>query len=194
MEAKGRPETIFEIVLIFMVTVGIVQGYPFLPALPKVNVWVTLANVTRQDTWCLATASPNNPFSTCLVGLPLDEWPVPTNLKAIFPNGSQNLTENWDIWVPCLPQATLEPQETELLGSVKMGICVKLNYTGKNQSKAWHVSPAHPVFRNASVWCNYTATNLSKSSNAPLSLPSGVFFICGDRAWPIIPSHNRRST
>ncbi|KAL2310238.1 hypothetical protein Nmel_006486 [Mimus melanotis] len=29
---------------------------------PKTNVWVTLANVTGQDTLFLATASPDNPF------------------------------------------------------------------------------------------------------------------------------------
>lgn len=37
---------------------------------PKPNVWITLANLTGQDTLCLATASPEKPFSTCLVGLP----------------------------------------------------------------------------------------------------------------------------
>lgn len=42
---------------------------------PKTNVGITLANLTGQDTLCLATASPENPFSSCLVGLPLDTWP-----------------------------------------------------------------------------------------------------------------------
>ncbi|KAM9585635.1 syncytin-2-like [Morphnus guianensis] len=72
-----------------------------------------------------------------------------------------------------------------------MDFCVKFNYTGKNQSKAWDVSPIHPIFRNASAWCNHTASNLSKSVNTPLLLPLGIFFICGDRAWPVIPSHIR---
>ena len=168
-----------------------IEGGSYPPFLPKVNVWVTLANLTGQDTLCLAMATPDQPFSTCLVGLPLDEWPIPRDLQSLFPpkNVSKNVTDNWDVWIPHLPLATLEPQEIELLGSVKMDFCIKFNYMGKNQSRAWDVSPTHPVFRNASIWCNYTANNLSKSSNAPLSLPAGVFFICGDRAWPVIPSH-----
>jgi len=174
-----------------MVMIGEAFNYSFLPALPKVNVWVTLANLTGQDILCLAAASPNNPFSTCLVGLPLNDWPIPRAFQSIFPSKSvsRNVTDCWDIWTPGLPLATLEPQEIELLGSVKMDFCVKFNYTGKNQSKAWDVSPAHPIFKNDTVWCNYTATNLSKSTNAPLLLPPGIFFICGDRAWPGIPSH-----
>uniref|UniRef100_A0A6G1RXE9 Uncharacterized LOC107050476 n=1 Tax=Hypotaenidia okinawae TaxID=2861861 RepID=A0A6G1RXE9_9GRUI len=182
---------------LILVTIGIgplpLWGSFLPPPLPKTNVWITLANLTGQDTLCLATASPNNPFSTCLVGLPLDKWPIPTELQPFFPsrNVSQNVTDGWDMWTPHLPFATLEPQEIELLGSVKMGFCVKFNYSGKNQSRAWDVSPAHPVFKNASAWCNYTATNLSRSSNTPLLLPSGIFFICGDRAWPVIPSHRK---
>lgn len=177
--------------IIMINTMGGTWGNPFPPALPKVNVWVTLANLTGQDTLCLSTASPNNPFSTCLVGLPLDKWPVPEELQKLFPPGnvSQNITEYWDLWAPQLPRATLEPQEIELLGSVKMDFCVRFNYTGRNQSRVWDVSPVHPVFRNASVWCNFTALNVSKSTNVPLLLPPGIFFICGDRAWPSIPSH-----
>lgn len=37
---------------------------------PKHNLWVTLANITRQETLCLSVASPDNPFPTGLVGLP----------------------------------------------------------------------------------------------------------------------------
>ncbi|XP_054043217.1 syncytin-A-like [Rissa tridactyla] len=164
--------------------------FPFPPPLPKVNVWVTLANLTGQDTLCLATASPNNPFSTCLVGLPLDEWPQPSNpaIKTVY-NNSREIVDSWDGYFPYFPIGDLEPQEIELLGSVKMDFCVKFNYTEKNQSRAWDVSPSHPVFKNATAWCNYTATNLSRSTNAPVLLPSGIFFICGDRAWSAIPSH-----
>lgn len=43
----------------------------------RANVWVTLANATGQDTLCLATASPDNPFSISLVSLPLDDWLKP---------------------------------------------------------------------------------------------------------------------
>jgi len=191
LEGEKGQKTALKIILLVMTMIGEASNYSVLPALPKVNVWVTLANLTGQDTLCLATASPNNPFSTCLVGLPLNNWPIPRAFQSIFPskNVSRNVTDCWDMWTPQLPLATLEPQEIELLGSVKMDFCVRFNYTGKNQSKAWDVSPAHPIFKNNTVWCNYTATNLSKSTNAPLLLPPGIFFICGDRAWPGIPSH-----
>ncbi|KAF2986783.1 hypothetical protein EK904_004744, partial [Melospiza melodia maxima] len=39
------------------------------------NVWVTLARTLKQDSLCLSVESPYNPQSTCLVGLPMDEWP-----------------------------------------------------------------------------------------------------------------------
>ncbi|XP_063250546.1 syncytin-A-like [Prinia subflava] len=154
---------------------------------PKTNVWITLANATKQDTLCLATASPENPFSTCLVGLPLDGWPIPEITKSIVQ--SSNPVDTWDQWTPYLPITPLEPQELELLGSVKMDFCVNFDYTGKNQSKAWDVSPYHPAYKNQTSWCNYTSGSPSKSSNAPLWLPSGMFLICGDRAWAAIPSH-----
>lgn len=38
---------------------------------PRTNVWIPLANLTHHDTLCLSTATPSNPFSTCLVGVPL---------------------------------------------------------------------------------------------------------------------------
>ena len=170
---------------------GLARNSLLPPALPRINVWVTLANLTGQDTLCLATASPDNPFSTCLVGIPLDTWPVPNQAQLAYPptNVSKNITDGWDGWVSYLPHASLEPQEIELLGSIRMDFCVKFNYTGKNQSKAWDVSPIHPIFKNNTYWCNYTSTNISRSSRVPLTLPPGVFFICGDRAWPTIPSH-----
>ncbi|RMC19404.1 hypothetical protein DUI87_04014 [Hirundo rustica rustica] len=46
---------------------------------PKQNVWVTLANITNQETLCLSVASPDNLYSTCLVGLPMDVWPIAEN-------------------------------------------------------------------------------------------------------------------
>lgn len=41
---------------------------------PQTNIWVTLANASGSDTMCLATTTPENSFSTCLVGLPADAW------------------------------------------------------------------------------------------------------------------------
>ena len=70
-----------------------------------------------------------------------------------------------------------------------MDFCVKFNYTGQNQSRAWNVSPMHPIFRNETAWCNYTSDNISRSASMPVTLPPGIFFICGDWAWAGIPSH-----
>ena len=77
---------------------GLARNSLLLPALPRINVWVTLANLTGQDTLCLATASPDNPFSTCLVGIPLDTWPVPNQAQLAYPptNVSKNITDDWD--------------------------------------------------------------------------------------------------
>lgn len=42
------------------------------------------------------------------------------------------------------------------------------------KSKAWDVSLSQPIFKNESAWCNYISTNISPSTNVPLSLPAGV--------------------
>ena len=83
----------------------------------------------------------------------------------------------------------LEPQEIELLGSVKMDLCVKFNYPRSDQSKGQDFSPNQPVFANESAWCNSSSPHISHSTTVPLALPPGVFFICRDRAWAVIPSH-----
>lgn len=85
----------------------------------------------------------------------------------------------------------LEPQEVDLLGSVKVDMCLFFNYAGQNQSLVQNVNSSLSVYWNESVWCSYTSTNISKSSNTPVSLPQGIFLIWGDRAWPGIPSHIR---
>ncbi|XP_027665646.2 uncharacterized protein LOC119149839 [Falco rusticolus] len=71
-----------------------------------------------------------------------------------------------------------------------MDYCVYFNYMGKDDLKTiqW-LDATIPAYRNASAWCNYTSPNISKSSNQSLKLPAGLFRICGDRAWPGIPSH-----
>lgn len=107
----------------------------------------------------MATASPENPFTTCLVGLPLDTRPHPPSAHVL---NFENNADPWNQWVPYLPSAALEPQELELLGSVKMDLCVKFNYSGANQSKAWNVSLSQPIFK--------TEITLPPTSFAPLML------------------------
>lgn len=157
---------------------------------PKENVWVTLANQTGQDSICLSISSPGNPFSTCLVRLPLDNWDLglPNPFEEAW-GGWQNATNNWDGCLPHLNHLPIDPQELELLGSTKMNWCLYFNYSGANVSREWSVNATLEICKNESLRCNQTSSNISKSSNAPIGLPRGVFLICGDRAWPGIPSH-----
>lgn len=119
-------------------------------------------------------ASPENPFSTCLFGLPLGSWPHPPLAHVLH---FVNHADVWDQWVPYFPHAALEPQELEFLGCVKMDLCVKFNYSGAKQSKARDVSPSQHIVKNESSWCNYTSTNTSHSTNAQLLLPAGVVLL-----------------
>ena len=72
---------------------------------------------------------------------------------------------------------------------VMMDACVFVNYSyNKTARRGQNVNATSIVYHNATAWCNYTALNASRSSVAPLTLPPGVFLICGDRAWGGVPS------
>ncbi|XP_068259986.1 syncytin-1-like [Nyctibius grandis] len=134
-------------------------------------------------------ASPDNPFSTCLVGVPDVEWPCPSTVLGLC--STSTYVDNWDGIVPHLPQAPLEPQELEILGSLKADHCVMFNYISVQHSQNFTVTvnATSVYYQNTSNWCSYTSTSISRSSTTPIALPSGLFLICGDRAWPGIPSH-----
>ncbi|XP_021252233.1 uncharacterized protein LOC110398677 [Numida meleagris] len=177
---------------------AIIMNAAWVPSQPKTNVWVTLARAIGQNTLCLSMSSSDSPFTTCLVGLPLDQgkWEQlahTTSASSVVQEekvwGGNWTVDMWDQWVPHLPPMPLPPQELELLGSVKMDWCVFFNYSGNDQFLSWSVNATMLAYRNASAWCNYTSLNISKSSNLPLQLPRGVFLICGDRAWPAIPPY-----
>ena len=128
----------------------------WIPSQPKQNVWVTLANKTRQDSICLVLTSPGNPFSTCLVGIPLDTWPCPSSVYIC--NGAEpkcNI-DNWDNIVSSFPQAILEPQELEILGSIQADACLYFNWSsvyrsqGYNQFLPMQVYPSLSPYRNTS--------------------------------------------
>ncbi|KAM4903260.1 uncharacterized protein FYW23_001115 [Sylvia borin] len=60
------------------------------------NMWVTWANQTGQDSFCLSLATPSNPFHTCLIGVPVESM---MDFKAwtqaqIF----QNINDAWNTW------------------------------------------------------------------------------------------------
>ncbi|XP_051640625.1 uncharacterized protein LOC127469851 [Manacus candei] len=71
---------------------------------PKQNVWVTLVEMIHQETLCLSLANPENPFSTCLVGLPLDKWPCPEFQKVCNSSAPKINVDNWDPIYAYLPQ------------------------------------------------------------------------------------------
>ena len=178
-------------ILLGALMVEIVVVNSWIPPQPKNNVWVTLANITGQDTLCLSLSTPGNPFSTCLVGVPLDFFPCNGHLQGLPPcKSAKQYADSWDLIAPNWPITSVEPQELELLGSLKADWCIYFNWTSKDRdpTKAVNVNSAIPVYRNATAWCNYTSPNISRSTNIPVKLPEGVFLICGDRAWAGIPS------
>jgi len=65
----------------------------WVPAQPKQNVQVTLANAMGQETICLLNTSPENPFSTCLVRQPLDELPILSSFLRIALQMSSNMSD-----------------------------------------------------------------------------------------------------
>lgn len=170
----------------------------WVPSQPKTNLWVTLTNDIGQNTHCLSVSSPASPFTMCLLGLPVDQrkWEqlahTTSSSSVVLEEkvwGGNWMVDMWDQWAPHLPPESLPLQELELLRSVKIDWCVFFNYSGNSQSLLWSVNATMLVYRNTSAWCNYTSSDISKSSNLPLQLPWGVFLICGDCTWPIIPPY-----
>lgn len=119
-------------------------------------------------------------WMTCLAELPMDAWPIlntTRSMKNNNPNSTwkHNPVDAWDHWIQKLPYASLEPQELEILGSVKMGICIKFFYKPKwevierstiiKERKIIRkdVSPYHPAYKNQSWRCNYTSPITSQS-------------------------------
>lgn len=149
--------------LLELLTMTVVVAY--IPPQPKTNVWVTMANLTGQDTICLVLSSPDNPFSTCLVGLPLDAWPCPKQIPTCNSSNPNTTVDQWDAWIPYLPLALTEPQELELLGSVKMDACLIFNWSSqfeKTNGSAFNMNSSLLIYRNSRAWCLYLSKNVSK--------------------------------
>ncbi|XP_054370412.1 uncharacterized protein LOC129046651 [Molothrus ater] len=182
---------LYVVVLLIFASFGdSVDHQAWAPPQPKTNIWVTLANLTKQETICLSLSSPGNPFTTCLVGLPADPWPCPSHVPTCKVSNARTSVDNWDQWISHFPIAPQEPQELELLESVMADACIHFNHRSllsvKNHSNV--VTSSMAVYQNALAWCNYTTKRVSVSSNDPIQLPAGYFLICGDRAWAGIPS------
>lgn len=139
----------------------------------------------------------------------MDVWPVPEDaIRAPQKRGYpkiHNPVGAWDYWTRKLSPAPPDSQELELLGSVKMDYCIKFYFREQSQSimsirdrfhfvnnkhiKVRDVSLCNQMYKHQNLWCNHTSPISSWSSSYPIQLPSGMFLICGDRAWPVIPSH-----
>nr|XP_041570811.1 uncharacterized protein LOC116808529 [Taeniopygia guttata] len=182
---------------------------------PKKNVWVTLAQALKQDHMCLSTASAENPMSTCLVGVPSkgDEFPIglvrpqkQVNENKIPEAGTefyrhrgaveqvkipvQNPLILWQKWILHLPSAEGEPQELELLGSAKAEYCIQFDFSPTKEVKLYEQVKQYKVEFRAGQWCTavYKLKFASTTDFRPRKLDKGVFLICGDRAYPGIPS------
>lgn len=75
---KGR-KIVFEMILSCLIILGFNIGigtlaHPGIQISPQQNVWVTIANLTNQDSMCLSMATPGDLFRTCLIGVPT-WWP-----------------------------------------------------------------------------------------------------------------------
>ncbi|TRZ14802.1 hypothetical protein HGM15179_012297 [Zosterops borbonicus] len=175
----------------------------------KANVWKTLAQAMGQDHLCLSQASAKDPTSSCLAGIPHQEKAFPPALlqmRATFNrnpsrvshfteiNGKQGPVNNplvfWREWTSQLPEMPQELQELDLLGSSPAHFCVQFMFTPPpDQKKSYQsVMQVKEVYW-AGVWCKFIAhvQMASTGSKKSLSLPTGTFLICGDRAFTSIP-------
>lgn len=161
---------------------------------PKTNVWVTLAKEAGSDTICWSNSESEKPFSTCLVGVPVNDLPLikkQSNGKPGEIDNGSNLILNWNIWVKELPKAVSEPQELEILGSLTMDFCFTFIASDWREGDLpKYVTPHYFAYKNLSFWCNYSNSwdVLSEADQYPRQLPKGYWLICGDRAWQGIPS------
>ena len=64
-----------------------------------------------------------------------------------------------------------------------MNACVIFNYTCNTTRKGQNVNAILPVYRNATAWCNYIYSRISRSFSIPAVLPAGMLLIRRDRAW-----------
>lgn len=104
-----------------------------------------------------------------MVGVPVEPSVIVQEASSCAPKTACRSTmkkciQDIDAWDDALPVA-LEPQDIDIMGSVRAPACVFFNYT-----QTWccedprclstqDVSPANPVFLNASAWCDWTVLN-----------------------------------
>ncbi|XP_064272577.1 uncharacterized protein LOC135298693 isoform X1 [Passer domesticus] len=157
---------------------------------PEKNVWEALAQAADLDSICLTHSRPGRPFSACMIGLPVSEWPIPGHTAIEISQVVKDPVNEWYTWIHSLPVASSEPQELEIFGSMTMNVCMKFEISGTAKpNKTIDVTPSHEFYRNASAWCNNTMVTDKGSLQVPVQLPRGFFLICGDRIWHGIPAN-----
>lgn len=170
---------------------------PWIVPQPKANVWKTLAQALGQEHICLNLASAEDPMSTCLVGIPLPPvqipYPISPPLIALTTQPLPSSVDPRFVWRDAIknlaPMAT-EPSQLELLGSAEAPSCFQFVYSPSPDDKRFEHMRQYKKEYTASLWCSSTFHIYYPSTYAgqPLSLPRGILFICGDRAWAGIPS------
>ncbi|XP_036234765.1 uncharacterized protein LOC118684147 [Molothrus ater] len=184
---------------------------------PKPNVWRTLAEALGQDHLCLNTAAAEDPMASCLVGIPLppSQLPSPFNYIYSFRTTPKSPTAFWNAWRDHLRlQPTLEvnPPELHLLGSALAPVCLIFRYIPSPGNPLYfREAPGsqHPPSASLRYPRSLTLLNPSNASYLPnqwckriekiplatspndkaVTLPHGLFLICGNRAWAGIPSN-----
>ncbi|KAJ7428385.1 hypothetical protein BTVI_00769 [Pitangus sulphuratus] len=136
------------------------------------NLWVTLAKEANTDTIYLSNNDIANPFSTCLVGIPLNE-----SVRDFYKTFS--VTDR-------------DPVEFELLCTAVTNFCIYFERKSATvYGKPVEVTPKKDIYKNTTLWCNGTKVrriNIDMMYK-PLKLNSGDFLICGERAWCGIPAN-----
>lgn len=182
---------------------------------PQKNVWITPAHALQQDHLCLSTSAAENPMSTCLVEIPGKISEYPSTLVRIWdefnkknlPNTCAEISRYWGVseyaktaitnplglwwkWVYDLPTADAEPQEFELLGSTKTEYCVQFDFTPHAHPDLYDHMKQHKVEVRADQWCTCITKVGAPSAGDSYAckLDKGKFLICGNQAYPGIPS------
>ena len=129
------------------------QGTAWVPVQPQMHMWVTWANKTGQDSFCLPLATPSGPFRTCLIGVPLNHvkefghWTTgkiysdyldqAANDFCTINSGSVQADWCQSLGIPRNPSGAqafqiaqgrnvtgMEPQELDILGSMPGNYCL----------------------------------------------------------------------
>lgn len=110
---------------------------PPMPPVPPENVWITLTHASNQSSMCVSLATPQSPFQTCLVGVPIhNSTEINALVNGTHANGKR-LASTFEM---------LEPQEVDILGSLRASTCVYFN-----TSRAWFSGPSNDVAYPAMV-------------------------------------------